>query len=514
MRLIITASMLLWISLTTSAQAQGLNIVSEVSYPTAGKPFQALVSNSGNVFVSVTANYDTGSPAGVQVFVPASGGGLQSPSNCLNALPLNITLGVKNLSFFPDATNLAAGIGSGAIFYHVTDLLGCNGSGYIVDQGSIPASDAGTLAVVVTPDGNFAFVSNEYGLAPNATLAQGVTLEQKIPGTNPPIFVSMGVGDLTGNIGVVAIQHDISGNFTTGTRLVGQISTGGKAIAGMLLSPDGTRLYVTSEISRIAATSTTQPAGGNSAVLTKSNCVGAVDSPPDNNGLLTVIDVARAVASPQDPRSILSTVNAGCSPVRMSESKDGRTLWVAARGDNRVLAFDTAKLESDPNNALLGYADTGGTAPVGIKLFHNDKWLAVANSNRFANPPQGNATILDVATILASPGDDSVMHRINTGYFPREITVGADDATLYITNFASNQFQVIKVLAADGDLNGDGVVDVGDVFLAERIAMGLLVPTTEQLIRGDVSPLGNPDGMIDIADVSRIQMKALGLASF
>lgn len=67
--------------------------------------------------------------------------------------------------------------------------------------------------------------------------------------------------------------------------------------------------------------------------------------------------------------------------------------------------------------------------------------------------------------------------------------------------------------AKDGDLNGDGVVDVADVVLAERFALGLAVPTPEQLYRGDVSPAAG-DSVIDAADVARIRRKALGLESF
>jgi DNA-binding beta-propeller fold protein YncE len=351
----------------------------------------------------------------VQVFAPNSGG-LQS--SCVNALPASIlalspaSTFVANLSLFPGATDIAAGIGyPGAIFYHVADLLACSSpSGYVVSQGSTstPLNDAGTLNVAVTPDGNYAFVSNEYGKAPNVTTP--------------------------GNIGVVAIQRDANGNFTTGTTLIGQIPTGGNTIAGMLLSPDGTRLYVTSEIT---ATGTTA-AGSSNAVLAKSGCVQAVGSASTINGLLTVIDVAKAITTP-GTGAILSRVAAGCSPTRLTETANGATLWLTARGDNRVLAFNTALLESNPNNALLGYADTGGTAPVGLKLFHNDQLLAVANSNRF-NTGTANATILNVT----SPASASVVQTITTGLFPREVTVGADDATLYLTNYLSDTFQVIQ----------------------------------------------------------------------
>jgi DNA-binding beta-propeller fold protein YncE len=156
------------------------------------------------------------------------------------------------------------------------------------------------------------------------------------------------------------------------------------------------------------------------------------------NGLLTVIDVAKAITTP-GTGAILSRVAAGCSPTRLTETANGATLWLTARGDNRVLAFNTALLESNPNNALLGYADTGGTAPVGLKLFHNDQLLAVANSNRF-NTGTANATILNVT----SPASASVVQTITTGLFPREVTVGADDATLYLTNYLSDTFQVIQ----------------------------------------------------------------------
>lgn len=375
---------------------------------TAGKPFEAAVASDGTVFVSVTADGSAGSATGVQVFSQSNGA---LKSSCLNALPsalLGSNTAFANLSFFPNGTDLGGGIGSpGAIFYHAADLAGCSATGFVVGQGSSSANNAGTIAVAATPDGKFAFVANESGIAPGA-------------GTN-------------GNIGVVAIQRDTVGNFTSGTTLIGQIATGGNAIAGMTLSPDGARLYVTSEI----AADGTVAAGGGNPVLSKSGCVQS--SVSTINGLLTVIDVSKAEVAPNSG-AILATVDAGCSPVRLSETADGTTLWVTVRGDDRVLAFDTAKLESDPNNALLGFASTGGTAPVGVRLFHNDQLLAVANSNRFQTG-MANATILDVASASSA----SVVATISTGNFPREITVSPDGTTLYLTNFESDTLQVIQI---------------------------------------------------------------------
>lgn len=65
----------------------------------------------------------------------------------------------------------------------------------------------------------------------------------------------------------------------------------------------------------------------------------------------------------------------------------------------------------------------------------------------------------------------------------------------------------------NGDINGDGVVNVGDVVLAQRIAMGYVSATPEQLSRGNVAPISAPDGVINAADVVVIQRISMGLIS-
>ena len=63
----------------------------------------------------------------------------------------------------------------------------------------------------------------------------------------------------------------------------------------------------------------------------------------------------------------------------------------------------------------------------------------MANSNRFGGGT-ANATILSIAV----PAAATVLQTIPTGTFPREITVGADDATLYLTNYDSEGLEVIS----------------------------------------------------------------------
>jgi hypothetical protein len=393
------------VTVVASGAAAPLVTATSVTYSTAGYgyPFRALPLASGDVLVSVSAM-----TSGIVVFGPASGG-LQL--SCFNYVrPSFVQDGASDfgMNLLPNGLGLGATLGvDGVIFYNLSTLQTCNSTGVQVSQGPVSA-DEGSFDVVVTPDGKYAFVANEYGIAAGAT-AQG-------------------------NIGVVALQYDPTGIVATGTTLVGQISTGGQTIAGVALSPDGSRLYVTSEVEGAVTTA----AGGSNPILTRTGCYQQAGGGTQANGLLTVIDVAKAEANPS-AAAIIATVNAGCSPVRAVETADLSTLWVSARGDNRVLAFSTGMLEANPGNALLGYADTDGTAPVGLRLFDKGKLLAVANSNRFGGGT-ANAAILSVAV----PASPSVVQTVATGLFPREITVGSDDATLYLTNYSSQSFQVIS----------------------------------------------------------------------
>lgn len=377
---------------------------SSVTYPTSGHAFRAVPLPDGNVLVSVT-----GAPSGVQVFTP-SGTGLQA--SCLNYLrPAFQADGdpALGLTLFPNGSTVAEAVGDdGVIFQNTAELENCISTGAVVSQGPV-SSKQGTFDVAVTPDGKYAFVANEYGVASGAATQ--------------------------GNVGVVQLQYDASGSLGANSTLLGQIATGGNAVAGVLLSPDGTRLYVTSEVASDATT-----AAGSGSILTSTNCVQGAGG-PTRNGLLTVIDVAKAEAA-SSAAAILATVNAGCSPVRAVETSDLSALWITARGDNRVLAFSPGMLELNAGNALLGYADTGGTAPVGLRLFHQGKLLAVANSNRFEDGTgtgSANMTILSVAV----PSTASVVQTVSTGVFPREVTLGADDATLYLTNYTSSTLQVV-----------------------------------------------------------------------
>jgi subtilisin family serine protease len=62
-----------------------------------------------------------------------------------------------------------------------------------------------------------------------------------------------------------------------------------------------------------------------------------------------------------------------------------------------------------------------------------------------------------------------------------------------------------------GDLNGDGKINVSDATLALRIAAGLVTPSAGQLKAGDVAPAGQPDGRITVTDATRLLRITAGL---
>jgi hypothetical protein len=67
----------------------------------------------------------------------------------------------------------------------------------------------------------------------------------------------------------------------------------------------------------------------------------------------------------------------------------------------------------------------------------------------------------------------------------------------------------------DGDLTGDGNVNIADALRALRIAVQLVVPTPQDMTQGDVYPFANgkpsPDGTISIGDALIILKKTVGI---
>ena len=472
-------------ALVTDDDAYVLVSVTGEATPCPGEPTPPPTAFTTGVQVFSTADF-TNNPCGGQQII-------NFPSSHRHPAVQKI----DGMQFFPGSQQVSVGAAierQGAEFFHLASLNEpCGVDGVIqVPQYPIyncdncPNCAPGTFDVTVTLDGNYAFVANEYGQLPSPT----------------PTTETGG-----GTIGVVMVERDAAGRFKRWKPVEPYNTIyipGGNTIPGITMSHDGRYLYVTCEgSSSDGHYPTPTPTGTPNAtppplyrdptnvrqtrngvvlcpgcrhvVSNRNHPFNACDNESDGkltpNGLLAVIDVDMATKG-MGQASIITIIAAGCSPVRAIETEDGQYVWVAARGRNtqlplpidpdargsQVLGFNRSALVSaSPNNAFVGYGDTHGTAPVGIALFNNDTLLAVANSNRFhatgkectdPTPPPGvppctaNVAIMDVS----NPAEPIVIQTVpafSNDAFPRNVTIGSDDSTLYVPNADTNFLEVI-----------------------------------------------------------------------
>jgi DNA-binding beta-propeller fold protein YncE len=159
------------------------------------------------------------------------------------------------------------------------------------------------------------------------------------------------------------------------------------------------------------------------------------------HGQLWVIDAARAEISAVG--AVLSHAAAGCQPVRVVVSPDGRTVWVTALQSNALLAFSAAGLESDPSNALKAVVRVG-SEPVGVVLVDGGRVALVGNSNRGLVTGTGGTqpqTVSVVSTTAALDHRSALLGVVPTGLFPRDITIDQATGRVLLANFDSDSIE-------------------------------------------------------------------------
>jgi hypothetical protein len=409
---------IVFISLSLSSQTSLAQFpaIDSMLYLTRGNPTSAVATRNGHyVFVSVTnvdqpnfsgpdsvAGGRKDGASGIEVFRRRQSPRAEHELGSVAFVRIGST-GANGLALLAGEHTLVVGVGDeGVAFLDVDDVIRGKATPRFAHQGE----KAGTFDVVSTPDGEFVFSSNEYGI----------------------------VDGQRGCVGIIATHIDRHGRAAKPETL-GRIAVG-DVVPSLSISPDGTRVYVASEL--IRPQDARSVAGANHPLLSKNDCVQRQGIPPRPNGYISVIDTHRAAALERD--AIVGRIASGCSPVRIVESADAKVLFVSARGDNAILSFDTRLLEHQPEHAFLRSIPSGGTAPVGIRLFANDRYLAVANSNRFADA-NGNLAILD----LSGDANHTQLQVLAAGGFPRNISRSADGSALYLTNYTSRSLQVVRL---------------------------------------------------------------------
>jgi DNA-binding beta-propeller fold protein YncE len=285
------------------------------------------------------------------------------------------------------------------------------------------------LGASLTPDGRYLLVANGGNGAtvvsvlraekgwPHAVLGTLSQPADKGPGgaievaTSPDghyAFVSV---EYEARVAVYNLRAALTKHFRTSS-YIGSIPLG-QLTDGLAVSTNGRWLYAISEIAPASA--------------------------PE--GSLSVIRLATAERRPA--RSVVATVTAGCAPVRVTPTADGRTVWVTARGSDQLLAFSATKLHDDPTHSQLA-AVRVGEAPIGLALVNRGREIVVANSNRFGTPGAA-ADLTVVRTAAALTHHPALLGTIRTGMFPREMALEPGRPTLLVGNYGSNQLQAVDL---------------------------------------------------------------------
>jgi DNA-binding beta-propeller fold protein YncE len=218
-----------------------------------------------------------------------------------------------------------------------------------------------------------------------------------------------------GQISVFDLRAALADGFR-GSGYVGSISLGLGPV-GMAISPNRRWLYATS----LSASRT-----------------GSLPAP----GTISVIALRRAETQPS--AAVVATAMAGCGPVRVIVSANGRTVWTTAQASDALLGFSAAKLVTDPRHALLADVRVGAS-PAGMAFTNHGRRIVVADTYRYTTTLHAGALSV-VSPSAALARKPALLGHAAAADFPREMSLEPNGRTLLITNYGSDELEAINTL--------------------------------------------------------------------
>jgi len=250
-------------------------------------------------------------------------------------------------------------------------------------------------------------------------------------------------------------------------------------------------------------------------LLSGSGPVLALSAPPDNV----------VTADPQVP--VRGTAGEGSAVTVSVNGSAPRGLALTAG------AFSaTATLSEGVNTIEVNAASAGVSTAVkrSVVLSTGKPAVAIDSPVQDAMTEATAATMTGTATgdgpiqVTVSVNGATFTPTLTAGAFRQEIPLGATGTyriAATATSAAGSSIayrNIVRTEVIAGDLDRDGAVDVRDALQALSVSLGLQPATTEVLAHADVAPLvdgvPHPDGVVDIGDVVVILRKAVGLVDF
>jgi DNA-binding beta-propeller fold protein YncE len=300
----------------------------------------------------------------------------------------------------------------------------------------------GTTGLALTADGTTLIVATRIGLAAVSTAALvagtvhalDVVRDSDAPRTNQVVVSADGryafaTNSATGTLGVARISSDTPPSLQYVSHVLLDRSPDGLAI-----SPDGSTIYVVSEVAESAA----GVPGATDPRIGRASCAVNLGW----NGVLSAVNVQKAIDDPGS--AVIARIAAGCAPARVAVSPDGNVVWVSVRGDGRIFAYGAPYLR-EPEHALLASVAVG-PAPIGLAYSSDGALLLVANSAGGDDSDDANAASLSVVDVRAAlDGEKGALRAtIPTEKLAREV-LSASGRAFLVTIYGARAVDAVRL---------------------------------------------------------------------
>jgi DNA-binding beta-propeller fold protein YncE len=355
----------------------------------AGHPVALVATSRDVVFVSLQG-WGPGDRSGIQV-LRRQGGGFQSTT----VIPLHSP--PAGLAISPDGRLLLAALDDGVAVLDAVRAAAGDPSSVLGIVGTSP--DAGTSQLAVA--GRYVLTADE----------------------------------AADRVSVLDLPRMEAGDFGPSAQ-VGTIDVD-SGPAGLAVSPDGRYVYVVSQVQRPVVNF--GPSDFVYGVLTYLGM-------PRRGGVLSVLDVRRIDLDPAT--AVVARVPAGCGPVQVAVSPDGKTVWVAARRSNELLAFRSADLVSGRTVAPAALVPVVA-APEGLRLVRGGRVALVAGSDTSRDPASPQSVDV-VDTVAALAGRPALRTSVEVGGMPHDVGVSPDGGAAYVVNNGTSTLSTLDLTSLLG----------------------------------------------------------------